>query len=284
MATLRVIYDAAVESSYSFSLQEGFEPAYWSASITAWNELISQVQQDPALMKEFGDREIFFNKLGSVLYLFPEPYLPADLARRVMGGAIWIDWCGQAMEVVARKWFGGFGPVALSFWGDSGFNAFLKESGTHLNYPGKGLPTFRVGRAFSYPRSLAVAQDLTRMPGAFVNESAPRLQTTVAGGEQLFIYSNFALKMGQGYYFYGYGAKPLLGRTAMGAPPGIGAMTYYNFLRSVLLPTVPPGPAPPTPGDGAKVGPSLRQILAVGLIAGGVRLGIDYLSDLRKRR
>lgn len=177
----------------------------WTAPPEWLNQLAAST---PAECRINGGGEVFPRIAG-----LSDPIEAA--ARGVMSGQIWVDYCGYPMYYVDTPMWG------LPAWRaeEKGFNTFLRTGGVLFNCD------FWANReAFQFPRSLRVLEE--RVP----NFVTPNLNTPHTSR----IFSCFALKMGDGYYFYAY-AHP----SGEGVPPNV----FSQFISRVLAPP-PPVPAP----------------------------------------
>lgn len=146
------------------------------------------------------------------------PFESENWARAVMGGQVWCDYCGHPMYWKDNRW-----PLPSTWEGAGGFAAFLRTA--RMYFP---FDFWSDKEGFVYPRSLRVWSE-TVPEGLVVNQRAPRTNR---------IFSSFALKMGEGWYFYSYAH-----------PNGTGILPadYARFVTETLYPPPPP-PIPPVLG------------------------------------
>lgn len=199
--------------------------------------------------------EVKINAGGEMLPWGYAPKLPTDwdfkspLAQGVQAGMVWADWGGYPMCYIEN-------PYSLQMWrpGQAGFRTFLKVADklfSHDFWSDKDL--------FTYPRSLRILQ--TRPPFIIPNPYSPQ-----AGRCS----SSFALKMGQGCYFYAYAHK---------SAAGVNPSAYGRFISETLA-----GAITPPNGDGPPVvpGPNGSSVWWW-LLAGAGALGLAAYLWRRER-
>ena len=183
---------------------------------------------------------------------------PKEIANYVVNGGVWVDYCGWPMYGI---WVPGYTQMLR----DAGFQQFLKAANMSLDFT---FDTKVIGAAFlltnfPYARSLRIWT--SRPKWIIPNDKSPQFLGNfgleLAGPTYTEVYSNFAMKIGNGYYFYGYADD-----TGFGIEPE----NYSNFLYSVI--TAPPQPSEqeawvppkePTIGNIPKYGLTVVSALAI---------------------
>lgn len=176
----------------------------------------------------------FINSGGEVL---PADLPPAVLAGKIAAGMVFLDYCGYPMYYIDIPAKPALKPRPQSI-GQAGFTYFLREASIYFPHD-----FFADKNQFRYPRSLRI---LREMPQGFIPNTAMPCKTD--GYPK--IYSNFALKIGKGYYFYAYAH-----RDGYGPIP----KNYAAFVQKVLAGEVRPVPVPPPPKPGPTPPPTPPQ-------------------------
>lgn len=231
---------------------------------------------------------------------------PAAVAQLVQQGGVWIDWCGWPMYADN---------------GSAGFQAFLRAlniiltarpwdpNGVIFDWPPStsvpsvgpgqcGVQRFvQLGPGFGYERALIADRSLSSMDvngrPFQVNTLAPFAASPplIASGAPAYVYSSFAVLVGQGAYIYAFGNDhgfcPF--ESLIGWSEGVTLNQYLPFIRQILamLPSPAPAPSPspqPTPTPGPTPGPAPAPV--PGPAPGQPRQGFlgiwDSLSQTQK--
>lgn len=210
---------------------------------------------------------VYLNLNGEATHVPPE-----NVAATLLGAKsqpiVWVDWCG------APFWYemyslpgGGYSCRRL---GLDGFRRFLTRAGHDPAAFVSWVPPYPFGDESNpwmgnWRRSLVVK---TSCPwaGLDTNSAAPY---HAPSGSEPWAFANFALQLGNGWYFYGYGDG------SVGVPPAIYAQYIADKLQTgrtrcgISLPPSPPQPGPPPPqpapppgGGGSVGGIDIQLILA----------------------
>jgi hypothetical protein len=155
------------------------------------------------------------------------------MAGYIKKGHVVLDYCGYPMYYYKANGY-------IKQQGESGFANFLRGVGLYFQHDfwsdGKWdwfwKPT---PGEYPYPRSLVLRDGLPSY--LIINPYSYHTQRT---------FSSFALKIGQGYYFYAFCWPEGMGLN----PPGVVPEDYIKFVKETLPQVQPPKPSqPPTDGE-----------------------------------